>query len=352
MLSEFDTYTFDLSEHWAMMFEDDYNPQDNVMTFLEPAPEFDPEACSMSNDSYNGYCKNYSETHETNYTDFETRSTSEINLLVRQRSHSSVMSFESAAKDISEQQSTSAGLSFQKVEEPTSLASKYQNYLLKLVDEESLDFILKNRIPLTDSLKEFFACNIEVMTKSSLTAVPYETDEEWVSRANSTLTSCTKKRKDQMLRMIFNKIVKMLVKGCGRKETGRESKASKVECFLEKYAPKDKEIFHSFVNELKFPSKKKLKQIFNQYKEFRLDFNNILRNGVFANEYLSKRESKSSHLVSNFMDAQSKYGNNRQKIVARLKDCIKSFPWSVHDLTTSCQLLESTLGENASFGNL
>lgn len=227
--------------------------------------------------------------------------------------------------------------------------NSFDRLLLRMVDQESLSFAALLGPALTEELKEFLACNIEVMTKKSFPVIPEETNEAWIARATSHLQQTTKKRKDQKLRMIFNKIVKMLVNTSGKKETGRESKASRLQGFLDKYAPKDKETFENFIKDCKFPSKKKLKSIFKQYKAFRSDFEHILSDKIFYNEYLIKRKFKATRLLNNFHEAQSKFGSNRTKIVASLRDCIKSFPWSIEDLTTSCDLLYSTLGEGQSF---
>lgn len=219
--------------------------------------------------------------------------------------------------------------------------------LLEMIDKESLDFILKRDIALDSNLKEFLACNIEVMTKLPMKSLEGESDSEWIARANSQLKQVTIKRKDQKLRMIFNKIVKMLIKNCIKKDSGRESKASKSQSFQEKYAPKSQEEFKEFIQDCKFPSKKKLKSIFMKFPKFQVDFSHVLLNNVFENEYVSKRDGKAQRLVSNFFEAKAKYGNDKSKIVASLKDCIKSFPWSLQDLKSSCALLQSTLGELA-----
>lgn len=224
----------------------------------------------------------------------------------------------------------------------------FDKLLLKMVDQECLDFLRSmptNRFD--DKLKEFLACNIEVMTKTSFPPLPGESSDHWIQRANDHLNNTTKKRKDQKLRMIFNKIVKMLVNGSSKREAGRESKALRHEHFLEKYANKTQSEFDAFIKDCKFPSKKKLKSIFKNYPLFKEDFNHILSQKVFYNEYLTKRQLKAQKLVHNFTEAQKKFGagSSRAKVVTCLRDCIKSFPWSVEDLTTSCDLLHSTLGE-------
>lgn len=228
-------------------------------------------------------------------------------------------------------------------------AEGFDKLLLKMVDQENLDFLLSMAQQgghLDEKLKEFLSCNIEVMTKTAFPNLPNETSLEWITRANNHLSSTTKKRKDQKLRMIFNKIVKMLINGAGRRESGRESKASRQETFLDKYAKKMPTEFDSAIRDCKFPSKKKLKSVFRSYPLFRQEVEQLLVHKVFYNEYLAKRQVKAQRLVHHFAEAQKKFGHqSRSKVVASLRDCIKSFPWSVQDLSTSCELLHSTLGE-------
>lgn len=223
-------------------------------------------------------------------------------------------------------------------------SSSIDRILLRMVDEESLSFLIKEEIPISNNLKEFIACNLEVISKYSFSDIANETDQEWVLRANIHLKNSSQKRKDQKLRMIFNKIVKMLFNNSLKKTSSRETKSSKMETFLNKYAPSNKTGFEEFIRDCKFPSKKKLKVIFNEFKLFRSDFAEILEKDIFATEYLNKRNFKAARLVENFNEAKKNFGNDKKSIVACLKDCIKSFPWSTTDLKTSFALLYSTLG--------
>jgi hypothetical protein len=218
--------------------------------------------------------------------------------------------------------------------------------LLKMVDCENLNFILKERIELSSSLKEFLACNLEVISKQSFQTIQNESEFDWVQRANKHLQNASQKRKDQKLRMIFNKIVKMLFNKSSKRTCVRETKSSKMESFLQKYAPNQKTEFEDFIKDCKFPSKKKLRAMFSEYKLFRSDFAEVIEKNIFVNEYLLKRENKAMRLVENFHQAQKKYENDRKSVVACLRDCIKSFPWSKNDLETSCSLLYSTLGDS------
>ena len=181
------------------------------------------------------------------------------------------------------------------------------------------------------------------MTKCAFKTCDSLTDYEWVQGANNHFIKASLKRKDQKLRMIFNKIVKMLVTKSSTVEKGRETKAARLASFASKYSGKDVEYFMSLIRDCKFPSKKKLKNIFSKYPAFKTDFNDIINNNIFVNEYFAKRHKKSIRLVSTFVLGFNKHGDDRNKIVAVLRDCIKSFPWSQAELTSSCNLLKSTL---------
>lgn len=306
---------------------------DSPMDTLMMPAKVEQEALAMIPDyhSESSSYKKASDTQETNGTDILSQDRMEEILHADKRETSSVFSFDSI------EDSHTAPV-------PTAF-STYQKILLKMIDEENINFLLKNPAEIDQPLAEFLACNVEVMTKISCSGLQKgESPFAFVQRINEHLRQTTSKRKDQKLRMIFNKIVKMLVKKTGKKESHRESKASKMEAFYNKYAPNSQVDFEDCIKNCKFPSKKKLRSIFSKYKLFGEDFQSVLTDSVFINDYIQKREHKAARLVACFSESQSKFGVDlHSKTVSVLRDCIKSFPWSMTDLTTSCALLESTL---------
>lgn len=259
----------------------------------------------------------------------------------RKSSASDVSSMLSFDQDISK-------LNICQIKPPTLVSEggssiSYDQLLLKLVDDESLNFIIKQGLPLDFQLKEFIASILEVMTKDTFSPAEGLTDSEWVEAASQHIGKASIKRKDQKLRMIFNKIVKMLVVKSASVEKGRETKAARLANFANKYSGKDTDNFMALIRDCKFPSKKKLKNIFSRYPAFKLDFSDIINNNVFVNEYFAKRQKKAIRLVATFVEGFKKHADDRGKIVAVLRDCIKSFPWSQAELTSSCGLLKSTI---------
>lgn len=330
-------------------FGNKFSLPENEFGFPEGIPEFDldtpidtfqvpakvePYSVKMIPDyhSESSSCKKVSETQETHETDILSQDRMEEILHADQRETSSVFSFDSIEGSNNQNPVPSA-------------YSTYQKILLKMIDEENVNFLLKNPSQIDQPLAEFLACNVEVMTKVSCSGLAKgESPFAFVQRVNMHLRQTTSKRKDQKLRMIFNKIVKMLVKRTGKKDSQRESKASKMEAFYNKYAPNSQADFEDCIKNCKFPSKKKLRSIFSKYRLFGEDFQAVLTDSVFVNDYIQKREHKAARLVSCFSETQAKIGEDlHSKTVSVLRDCIKSFPWSMTDLTTSCALLESTL---------
>lgn len=324
-------FVFDLSirKQNRIFFSDDLDWQNelNQEFDLERSPRFphQPE----KDESHSEKVENFSQQTEAG----STCGSSEV---ILQKSCSRSSSFDEEEKqkflDLADVNSKNSNKS-----------SALDKILLQMVDFESLNFILKEEIELGSSLKEFLACNLEVISKQSFQNIPNESDFDWVQRANKHLQSASQKRKDQKLRMIFNKIVKMLFNKCSKNTCVRETKSSKMESFLQKYAPSKKAEFEDFIKDCKFPSKKKLKAMFSEYKLFRSDFAEVIEKSIFVNEYLLKREYKAMRLVENFHQSQKKYQNDRKSVVTCLRDCIKSFPWSKNDLDSSCTLLYSTL---------
>lgn len=219
----------------------------------------------------------------------------------------------------------------------------YDQVLLEMVDEESLSFLLKKDVQIDEQLREFISCMLEVMTKSSFKAYPEISNQEWVEKANRHIKMASQKRKDQKLRMIFNKIVKMLVNRCSSKDNGRDSKASRLSTFANRYGGSEQEAFQALIRDCKFPSKKKLKNIFIKFPAFKIELREIIATKTFENEYMLKRTKKALRLVNTYVQSQQVSGASREKTVTVLRDCIKSFPWSTEDLTTSCDLLLSTI---------
>lgn len=327
---------------------------DRPFEFLEEIPEFDLETTSFKSfhsEALTAALTDFgAEKEERLATKMETASVSECPetlMLTSSKSRDSALSFQPetlARGELASEESSSN--SQEETPLPTTTnGTSFDQILLEMVDEESLNFLLKKQIKLDPKLQEFLACTVEVMTKQHFPTLQGETPEAWVTRANKLLVSSTQKRKDQKLRMIFNKIVKMLINSNCQKESSRESKSSKLESFLEKFAPKRQAEFEALIKGCKFPSKRKLKAIFGQFLLFRNEIRNLIENGIFMREYIKKRQLKASRLVTNFMLAQATPGSTRASTVASLRDCIKSFPWSLTDLHTSCGLLQSTLGE-------
>jgi hypothetical protein len=348
MMSLDTNYLYEYSLEDLFDFGTKFSLQENDIGFLEGVPEFDLES---PNDNlmipakvefepaviadYNcdsDSCKKASDTQETNGTEIMSQDRVEEMLHADKRETCSVFSFDSIEESL--------------INLPVPAAySSYQKILLKMIDEESVTFLLKNPSQIDQDLAEFLSCNVEVMTKVSCSGLQKgESAFEYVQRVNEYLQKTTCKRKDQKLRMIFNKIVKLLVKKSGKKESHRESKSVKMDSFYSKYAQSNKTEFEDSIKNCKFPSKKKLRSIFSQYRRFGEDFKAVLTNGIFVNDYIHKRELKAARLVNCFSESQVRFGpNHHSKTVSVLKECIKSFPWSMTDLTTSCALLESTL---------
>ncbi len=224
-----------------------------------------------------------------------------------------------------------------------AVTTTYDQILLQMVDDDSLNFLLKDGIDINEQLREYITCILEVMTKTSFKVASELSNQDWVEKANKHIKMASQKRKDQKLRMIFNKIVKMLVNRCSSKDNGRDTKASRLSTFAKRYGGSDQEEFQALIRDCKFPSKKKLKNIFIKFPAFRTELRDIIIKKTFENEYMIKRTKKALRLVNTYVQSQQISGASRDKTVSVLRDCIKSFPWSSEDLTTSCDLLLSTI---------
>lgn len=219
--------------------------------------------------------------------------------------------------------------------------------LLKMLDTEKGEFLLmESDAVINDDIIEFLTCNIEVITKKPF---PFEGKPpslaEWVQVSNHALKYINEKRNDQKLRMIFKKIIKMLINSDVDKVcSGRELKPSRMNRFMHRYAPKNPEHLNAFVNECKFPSKKKLKAIFLQYPLLGQAFYSVLSDGSFLRKITNKRKDKARKLFETFMIAKI-HSKSYSRIhgVQALRECLKSYPWSMEDLNFSCEMIYGIL---------
>ena len=213
--------------------------------------------------------------------------------------------------------------------------------LLNIIDEASFNSLLKQGISLTQSIRLFLECILELLTKKPFSCSEFENDECWVERANCHMMIPMKKRVDQKIRMIFNRILRRLFKNSypEKSKPSKISKESKLLHFLEKYGNKDSQKFESHLNSCKFPSKKKLKSLFTNFITFRSDFAKEMEKGSISREILDSRLMKATTIVGYFHEANRRFPNDKHSIVSWLTTYMKLMPWSEVEVLSSCDTL-------------
>lgn len=234
--------------------------------------------------------------------------------------------------------------------QPTGMSKKFANfdtYLLKMIDTESCDFILKGNIDLTEELKQFLACNIEVLTKVSLETQSGESTSDWIQRANISLKKVIKKRNDQKLRKMFSNIVKMMLFQNDFNKTAHlgHVKSTRHEHFIKSFGGKQPEKFEEFIKGCKFPSIKKLKAELHSFPEFTKNLKELLNSGEFLKSFLPKRTEKAQKVLETYLLGSLKDKNCSSVVVAEIKRSFKSYPWSMRDIEDILGLLKSISSE-------
>lgn len=223
--------------------------------------------------------------------------------------------------------------------------SEYEKILNRLIDTNSIDFLLEFEIPLTDKLSEFLCCNISVITKENIDRHPDESVETWIKRCNEVLQrKLIKKRKDQMLRMVFRKLIRFLVsKRSQEKPINIEFKDYKFEAFLRHYSEKKPERLREAVDVNKYPSKKKLKAFFREFPELTNDIDEVLHNGSFFESLLKKRRFTVARIIGIYTKSFVMQQKDRNYTVKAIAQNIKSYPWSDDDLSASCNEISNII---------
>lgn len=224
--------------------------------------------------------------------------------------------------------------------------SYYIAVFLNLTDHRNEDILDKNAVLNDKKLFTFVHCVMEAIKKrkefSQFSRKGYSDDyspnidaeEKKDGRGGSS------KRKDQMLRLVFSAALKILMKRCSPSDLSDNCKEL-FDNFIKKYAAsaQDRNNLGDFVRNSKFPSRKKLKGLFETFPLLGSDFSQILSEGVILNEYEKKRELKAAKIVEKFDGLYHIFPNTPEEIIKRLIQSFTSLPWSTQDISSACDIL-------------
>ena len=213
----------------------------------------------------------------------------------------------------------------------------FDRILLKTIDEKSSDWIPRVGIPLDVLI-------VRISNKARLD-VKLRTDTEFIKQVSAHIQATPNKRKDQKLRMVFNGIFKILINQspsvpdcrCGH---------SKLDSFLDKYAPANRDKLRALIDDCRVPSKRRLKGFFIRYPSLKRDVMEVLALNVYLDSYLRKREKRAKKISDFFIRIFSEKVDDFEYHYYSLKEYVKSFPWSVSELSESCALLETIIAES------
>jgi len=220
----------------------------------------------------------------------------------------------------------------------------FDRVLLKTIDEKSFDWLSRVGIPLDDQLRAFLVLIVRISNKTKLD-IELQSDSEFVEQVSAHIKATPSKRKDQKLRMVFNGIFKILINqspsapdcSCGH---------SKLDSFLDKYAPANRDKLRSLIEDCRVPSKRRLKGFFIRYPSLKRDVMEILSLNVYLDSYLRKREKRAKKISEFFRRIFAEKPADFEHHYYSLKEFVKSFPWSVSELTESCTLLNAIISES------
>ncbi len=231
--------------------------------------------------------------------------------------------------------------------ETLAVSWAFASILLHIVDCNSLDFLLHSAYPRKESLCRdhrfrAFTCGvIWILTKTAFDIKQNEPDEAWVGRANKCLEQSSAKRKDQRLRLVFSGILKLLTKRSTAHLETRVAGKQKMQYFLDKYAPANRDEFQRLIDVCRTPSKKRLKVLFDCNELFRTHVMEVLNSGTYLKLYMQSRMRRATKICSLFMLSYQRAPHDLQFQRSYLSECQKSIPWAEAELRIACGLLRS-----------
>ena len=231
--------------------------------------------------------------------------------------------------------------------EALAVSRAFASILLHIVDCNSFDFLLRSGYPRKESLcrnhrfRSFVCGVIWILSKTPFEIPQAEPDTDWVRRANQCLEQSSAKRKDQRLRLVFSGILKLLTKRSTAHLDSRVAGKQKLLCFLDKYAPANRDEFQRVVEVCRTPSKKRLKVLFDCNELFRTHVLEVLNSGTYLRLYMQSRMRRATKICSLFMLSYQRAPDCLELQRSYLSECQKSIPWAEAELRIACGLLRS-----------
>ena len=231
--------------------------------------------------------------------------------------------------------------------ETLAVSRAFASILLHIVDCNSFDFLVHSGYPRKESLCRdhrfrSFACGVVwILSKTPFEINPSEPDDAWVGRANRCLETSSAKRKDQRLRLVFSGILKLLTKRSTVHLDSRVAGKQKMQYFLDKYAPANRDEFQRLIEVCRTPSKKRLKVLFDCNELFRTHVMEILNSGTYLKLYMQSRMRRATKICSLFMLSYQRAPDDLELQRSYLSECQKSIPWAEAELRMACGLLRT-----------
>jgi len=227
----------------------------------------------------------------------------------------------------------------------------FERVFLKIIDLESVSFLTPNQISEDPTLQKFVALSIEIISRSKVAKIDNEAPEDFIMRCNQLLQSdANLKRKDQMLRMVFNSLLKWVIKGSGAGKpkshpSNKISRRSKEENFYTAYGGNRAKELEEALESCKFPSKKKLKSLFSRFPLLTSAITEVIQSSNFQEDFQAKRMNKAERVVCLFFHNEESGQLSVSSLGENIRNNMKGLPWSETEMKVSCDLIFVALPE-------
>jgi hypothetical protein len=221
----------------------------------------------------------------------------------------------------------------------------FEQVFLKIIDLESVSFLTPNQISNDPSLQRFVSLSIEIISRTKLAKVQNEAPEDFIMRCNQLLqTDANSKRKDQQLRMVFNSLIKWVMKGVGAGKpkahpANRIPRRSKEQNFYAAYGGNRATELQEALESCKFPSKKKLKSLFSRFPLLTSAITEVINSPSFQGDFQAKRLQKAERVAGMFFLNEESKQLSVSALGEHIRNNMKGLPWSETEMRFSCDLI-------------
>lgn len=212
--------------------------------------------------------------------------------------------------------------------------------LLGLLDSDWKSILESQTKVIAAGTKRFISVCLYIMAPkaSNLILRLLQEADNWINQIPKILKEAKPKRKDQIIRLIYNSILKMVLRDHLKiNKKGLEEKLK--ELIERKKMVEPAGLLQNLISLTRAPSKKKLRLFFRLFPEICTVFVEVIKNGTFMELFISKRNYKAKETVIEYLSLEKIGAYEPHQIASILIKRFKSFPWPKVEIEDGCNEL-------------